>query len=132
MPFSVALALDRGNVTLQDYSEEILSDRKLQGVAAKVSIDIDPEMDEKYPEERGAWMEIVLKDGRRFKKGVPVAKGEPENPVDDGDYIEKLAAMTAPHYPSEFFEGLWKLTVERDEDSVSYGDIINHFRRHVQ
>jgi 2-methylcitrate dehydratase PrpD len=132
MSFSVALALDRGNVTLQDYSEEVLSDRRLQGVAGKVSIEIDPEMDEKYPEERGAWMEIVLKDGRRFKKGVPVAKGEPENPVDDGDYIEKLTAMTAPHYPPEFFDGLWKLAVERDEDSVSYGDIINHFRRHVQ
>jgi hypothetical protein len=49
--------------------------------------------------------------------------------VDDGDYIEKLKAMTAPHYTPEFFDGLWEITVKREADSVSYGDIINHFRR---
>ncbi|MGC9373316.1 MAG: MmgE/PrpD family protein [Thermovirgaceae bacterium] len=132
MPFSVALALDRGNVTLQDYTEEVLSDGRLQDAAGKVSIEIDPSMDAKYPEERGAWMEVLLKDGRRFEKAVPVAKGEPENPVDDGDYIEKLKAMTAPHYAPEFFEGLWEIAVKREADSVSYGDIINHFGRSIR
>lgn len=132
MPFSVVLALDRGNVTLQDYTEEALSDGRLQDAAGKVFIEIDPAMDAKYPEERGAWMEVLLKDGRRFEKAVPVAKGEPENPVDDSDYIEKLKAMTSPHYGPEFFDGLWEIAVKGDVDSVSYGDIINHFRRSIR
>lgn len=132
MAFAVVLALDRGNVTLQDYREKTLNDQRLRDAAKKVFIDVDHSMDKKYPEERGAWMKVTLLDGRSFEMAVPVAKGEPENPVKDSDYIEKLQSMLFPHYPQEFFEGLWQIVVGSDSNEVSYGDIVNHFRRYVQ
>ena len=129
MPFSLALALRKGNVTLQDYTPELLSDEGLRRVAKAVTIEEDEQMNALYPEERGAWMRIVLKDGRAFEKAVPVAKGEPENPVDDKDLMEKLTAMLAPYYPEEFVTGLWRICVESAPGEVGYGQIIDHFGR---
>jgi len=129
MPFSLALALRKGNVTLQDYTPELLRDEELRRVAALVRIETDERMNALYPEERGAWLRLVLKDGRIFEKEIPVAKGEPENPVNDGDLMEKLTAMLAPYYPAEFVDGLWKLCVESRPDEVEYRQILDHFGR---
>ena len=129
MPFSLALAFRKGNVTLQDYTPELLADEELRRVAQAVKIEEDDHMNAIYPEERGAHMRLVLKDGRTFEKAIPVAKGEPENPVNDPDLMEKLTAMLAPYYPEEFVTGLWKICVESDARKVGYKDILDHFGR---
>lgn len=129
LPFAVAIALTRGNVTLQDYTPETLSDPKLISLAEKVHVIEDEKLNDLYPEERGAHMKVVLRDGRSFEKYIPVAKGEPEFPVTDEDLKEKLQAMLSPYYPNAFFEGLWKMTVEGDIESRSYEEIIEHFGR---
>lgn len=129
MPFSLAVALRKGNVTLQDYTPELLADDELRRVASAVTIGEDDRMNALYPEERGAWMRLVLKDGRSFEKGIPVAKGEPENPVTDGDLREKLTAMLAPYYPEEFVSGLWEICIGSAPGDAGYGQILDHFGR---
>jgi len=129
LPFAVAIALTRGNVTLQDDTPETLSDPKLISLAEKVHVIEDEKLNGLYPEERGAHMKVVLKDGRSFEKYIPVAKGEPEFPVTDEDLKKKLQAMLSPYYPNAFFEGLWKMAVEGNIESPSYGEIIEHFGR---
>ena len=88
-------------------------------------------MDAIYPEERGAWMRVTLRDGRTFERGIPVAKGEPENPVSDGDLLEKLSLMLAPYAPEAFVNDLWNICVESDIDSATYGDILGCFAAHA-
>lgn len=127
LPFSLAVALRKGNVTLQDYTPELIGDEVLRALARNVKIEPDARMNEIYPEERGAWMRVALKDGRIFEKGIPVAKGEPENPVDDADLKEKLLAMLAPYYPADFVTGLWHICVESNRPT--YGQILEHFGR---
>ena len=129
MPFSLAVALRKGNVTLQDYTPELLADKELRRVASSVTIEEDEGMNALYPEERGAWMRLVLKDGRSFEKGIPVAKGEPENPVTDMDLREKLTAMLAPYYPEDFVSGLWDICVASGPGDAGYRNIIDHFGR---
>lgn len=129
MPFSLAVALRKGNVTLQDYTPELLRDEELRRVAAAVKIEEDAHMNAVYPEERGAWLQLILKDGRKFEKDIPVAKGEPENPVTDGDLIKKLTDMLAPYYPVEFAEGLWDICVASAPDEVKYRHILDYFGR---
>ena len=129
MPFSLALALRKGNVTLQDYTPELLRDNELRRIAALVRIEADEHMNAIYPEERGAWMRLELKDGRIFEKGIPVAKGEPENPVTDDDLLEKLIAMLSPYYPDEFVRGVWEICVGSATDEVEYRLILDHFGR---
>jgi len=127
MPFSLAVALRKGNVTLQDYTPELLGDEALRNLTKNVRIESDARMNEIYPEERGAWIRVELKDGRTFEKGIPVAKGEPENPVDDADLKDKLYAMLAPHYPADFVTGLWRICVETADST--YDQILEHFGR---
>ena len=52
LPFAVAIALTRGNVTLQDYTPETLSDPKLISLAEKVRVIEDEKLNDLYPEER--------------------------------------------------------------------------------
>jgi len=130
LAFSVALAFDRGNVRLADYTEATIADPKLKKLAAKVSIKIDEGMDAKYPEERGAGIRVLLEDGRIFDHKIPIAKGEPEDPVNDDDYLIKFQDMLVPYYPGEFLKGLWKIAIEEDLGSASYRKIINHFGRY--
>ncbi|MCF7935198.1 MAG: MmgE/PrpD family protein [Synergistales bacterium] len=132
LPFSVALAFDRGNVTLSDYGEATLADPWLQAVAEKVEIRIDAEMDARYPEERGARIDVVLRDGRRFQKAIPVAKGEPENPVDDNELYNKLGAMLAHWYPPSFLAELWEQVVEAPPESTDYKEIVTLFGRYCR
>jgi len=94
-----------------------------------VTIEEDEHMNAVYPEERGAWMRLVLKDGRSFEKGIPVAKGEPENPVTDGGLREKLTAMLAPYYPEDFVPGLWEICVGSGTGDAGYRNILDHFGR---
>ncbi|MFA6748155.1 MAG: MmgE/PrpD family protein [Aminobacterium sp.] len=129
LPFSVTLALERGHVTLQDYDNESLHNEVLRQASLKIRVEEDEAMNHLYPEERGAWMKIDLHDGRSFEKYIPVAKGEPENPVSDNDLLEKLKGMVDVYYPEEFLSGLWQICVERPIDSVSYGEIVDHFGR---
>ena len=75
-------------------------------------------------------MKVVLKDGRSFEKYIPVAKGEPENPVSGGDLKEKLEAMLSPYYPKEFLEDLWQIVIEKETEKQSFDDIIEHFGRY--
>ena len=44
-------------------------------------------MDSLYPEERGAWLRLTLKDGRSFEKGLPLPRRTRES-VSDGDLLE--------------------------------------------
>ena len=129
MPFAVAIAFERGNVTLQDYTPETLNSVMLKNLAKKIHICIDSQMDKVYPEERGSYMKVTLKDGRVFEKAIPVAKGEPENPVTDKDLLEKLEAMLSPYYPPSFLEGLWGICIEKNISDATYDEIVDHFRR---
>lgn len=133
LPFSIAIALQRGRVTLDDYDEKTLRDEKLRAFAReRVKIEVDPEMDKLYPEERGAYLRLKTEDGRLFESRVSVALGEPERPVDDEGLKRKLYLMLTPYYSQDFLRELWENVVERDPEEVSYQEIIEIFRRYVK
>ncbi len=127
LPFAVAIALDTGNVTLQDYTPQNLADPRLRDVASKVRIQVDEQMNAVYPEERGAYLKITLQDGRTFERSVPLAKGEPETPVSDAELMVKHEAMLRPYCSPDFVAGLWEIVVNSDIAATEYGDIVRHF-----
>ncbi len=129
LPFSIALAFRNQNVNLSSYDKSSLFDPDLLRVANLVEIIPDLEMNACYPDQRGAALKVTTNDGRIWEKSIPVAKGEPETPVNDGDYRKKLSSMLKPYFPNSFFEELWEVTVEKKETEVSYQEIINLFGR---
>jgi len=133
LPFSVSVALMKGNVTLEDYSEESLRDEELKVFARdRVKIESDPDMDKLYPEERGAYMRVLTSDGRVFERKVSIPLGEPERPVDRDRLYKKLSSILEPYYPESFLKELWRVIMERRPEESSFEDIKEVYRRYCE
>ena len=84
IPFTVATALVRGRVTLDQFSPDALSDSTILGEAKKVSYEIDPKM-----KESSGVVQVASREGV-FSARVDLAYGNPGNPLSDEKLIEKF------------------------------------------
>jgi 2-methylcitrate dehydratase PrpD len=94
IPFSIAIALLEGNASIHQFSDEKLNDPAVRSMMNKILIEVDKNMDNQYPDKRGAYGEILLEDGRGFSGSVEIARGEPEVPVSPNEIEEKFALLT--------------------------------------
>jgi len=56
----------------------------------KVNVMVDADWESRYPRQRGAGVEVFLKDGAVLSAKVDYALGEPENPLPPARTLEKL------------------------------------------
>ncbi len=97
LPFTVAVALLRGNVTLTDFDEATRTNPAAHALMDKVSVHLDVAADKAYPKNgRPAEATIQLKDGTRLTHRVEYPYGEPANPMTDADLEGKVRALTEP------------------------------------
>jgi 2-methylcitrate dehydratase PrpD len=86
IPFTSAVMMVKGNVTLRDYTDEGLRDPQVLAMADRVSYRLDPSAELPvggYSSLSRPTVEIEMKDGRRYScrpEGVP---GDPAHPVSD-------------------------------------------------
>ena len=88
IPFTVAVALAEGDVTLQDFSKERLRDPKLHALADKVHHSVEPAWTQGQST-RGA-LTLTLTDGRSMVRDVIDPLGHPLNPMDEGAMRRKF------------------------------------------
>ncbi|MEM0449881.1 MAG: MmgE/PrpD family protein [Methanomassiliicoccales archaeon] len=81
IPFSVALAIIKGDAGADKYTEENVRDENIQKLSGKVELNIGGKWEELYPQKRGAKVHIKDNIGREWSAEVELAKGEPENPA---------------------------------------------------
>jgi 2-methylcitrate dehydratase PrpD len=85
IPFTTAVMMVKGNVTLRDYTDEGLRDPRVLAMADRVSYRDDPNAG--LPEVGGnstlsrPTVEIRLKDGRVFSRRAAGVPGDPQHPV---------------------------------------------------
>jgi len=77
----VAAALKEGEVSEDQITEELMRDKIIKSLLAKTRIEVDPELDRNYPARRGAEVIIQLRGGKKVRRRVDFALGEPENPL---------------------------------------------------
>lgn len=94
IPFSIAVALVKGNASLFQFTDENLKDEKIIAMMNKVSVEIDPELDKLLPDKRGAKGEIVLKNGQKFISFTDMPQGEPEKPLSKHDIEAKFTLLS--------------------------------------
>ena len=94
IPFSIAVAILDGNVSLHQFSDEKVNDRRVHELMDRVSVEVDKSLDKDYPHKRGSHGEIVLKDGRRLSSSIDIARGEPESPLAFEEIKEKFVLLT--------------------------------------
>jgi len=89
LPVSVALVLLYGEAGVKEYSTENITNPLVQNLAKKVTIEIDKERDDVYPNKRGASVKIKTSKGI-YTYGVDNPKGEPEFPFSDDELNDKF------------------------------------------
>ena len=90
IPFTVAAAIARRRVTLEEFTEQAIRDAGLLALAARVETRIDPAKDALpmlYPPMD---VRIETTDGRALAGCEPFVKGHPDNPFTFGDCVERF------------------------------------------
>jgi 2-methylcitrate dehydratase PrpD len=95
LQFCLALAALRGAAGPVEFVDETLHDEALHEFARRVSVREDRVLSELFPRERGARLDVHLKDGREESLTVMFPRGEPENPATDQEYYDKFRANAA-------------------------------------
>jgi 2-methylcitrate dehydratase PrpD len=90
IPYAVAARMVLGKCDWEGFDERHFKNQSLLGIMEKVKVGIDPEMESQYPRQRGAKVEISLKDGAVLYGKVNHALGEPENPLSPDMTLEKF------------------------------------------
>lgn len=94
--YMVATALVHGSVRLSAFEPARLDDPATRALMQRIDKALDPEVDAAFPARRGARVQVLLRDGRRFTHLQPDRKGDPELPLTDADLEGKLLELAAP------------------------------------
>jgi len=93
-PYCIAAGFVRGNVGLDDFTDEAARDPAVLALAAKVRYRIDP--DNPYPNNFTGHIQATLADGRVIEERQPHMRGGAHEPLTRADLEEKFA-LNARH-----------------------------------
>lgn len=81
LPYALAARAVLGNNNYDSFAERHFADARLLGLMKKIEVRIDPEIERRYPKQRGARVEVDTISGRSLAGLVEQPLGEPENPL---------------------------------------------------
>jgi len=95
IPFCVALAAIDGKVTLTQFTRERLDDPQIKDMMKRIKVDVDPSLNERYPETLASIVELETKDKGTLKTEVIYPKGNIKNPMTEKDIMDKFRTLCA-------------------------------------
>lgn len=93
IPFGVAAALIGHDLSRSDTYDEHYANGDIRDLIKRISVRVDPDMSKAFPGLRGAQLAIHSLDGTRRNMTVPTRKGEPGNPLTDGELEQKFCRL---------------------------------------
>lgn len=99
VPFTVAVALVDGDVTLRSYEPASLERDDLRAWAARVEVAVDADFDATAGFSGGR-TELRLRDGRVLSETVLTPRGNPRDPLDDAALTAKFLDCVASGEPA--------------------------------
>ncbi len=122
MAFAVASALVHGSVRLEAFTPARLADPRINALADKVQLRVDPRCEEGFPRRRAAVVAIETADGSRQEHFQPTRKGDPDAPLSDAELTEKLLELGGPVLGAErarrLADSLWALDMNHVDFAV--------------
>ncbi|WP_338446388.1 MmgE/PrpD family protein [Pelagerythrobacter marensis] len=88
IPFCTALALVRGQVTLDDFSDSSLVDREVRELAARMTYRVSPEAG--WARGAGGAVTVTRNDGSVVREEIAQAYGAPSAPMNENDLYAKF------------------------------------------
>ena len=99
--YPVASAIVNGDLGFAQIRDQALDDPRVLEMLGRLEFKMDPAMEARFPNERFAWVEMKLKDGRVFKSEPVQADGEAWANVDLDWETRKFNRITAPLLSAE-------------------------------
>ncbi len=98
IPFHIALALLKGAVDSEMYTDENLNDPEIRKVMDKVQFGEDPRLDAEFAKDKAVTtvvVELTTNDGKTHTKRLSHWKGDPENPATKEELQGKFRKITS-------------------------------------
>src|SRR5262249_50230242 len=89
MPFCLAAALARGQVSIDSFDEASLTSPDLAALLPRVTMRVNPSFDGAAPPLTEATVTIRLRDGRTLTHTARGARGYPDRPASDDELNQK-------------------------------------------
>jgi 2-methylcitrate dehydratase PrpD len=101
LPYAIAVAICRNRTGIDEFKTEVLDNPEVLSLIDKVRWEVDPEAEAMYPKAYPATVIATLNDGRVFESHVDYPKGDPENPTNLKEIIEKFHSLTEKYMEEE-------------------------------
>jgi len=118
IPFSIALALMKGDAGAAQYSDANIGDEEIQKLSAKVQVGVGRKWEESYPAKRGATVRMIDSRNRESFVEVDLAKGEPENPASWEEVYQKFCSNASLLIPQEEAGKLGEKIIHLEESAI--------------
>ncbi|EGO63915.1 MmgE/PrpD family protein [Acetonema longum DSM 6540] len=96
LKYCMVRALINGNIGLDDFSQDKLTDKAVRALMAKTSVAVDAEIDRQTPIAWPCRLSLELADGRVLHEYVAYPKGDPENPLSWEEVETKFRLLVEP------------------------------------
>lgn len=115
--YTLARALLKGSYGIDDMNVTHLSN-EIISLINKIQLIPDESMEDRKRGIRGAKVEIIRTDGSRETEVVLIPKGDPENPLTEGDIINKLKICANGQADEEILNELVRKIKRMDGDRL--------------
>ena len=115
MPFCAAVTVKSGGLKWDDYKNH-LNDSDTLSLCNKIKVSPDKDAEESCPEYMSAKVKVVVK-GKKYEKFVKIPKGEPENFMEDSEFISKFRSLTEPYLSNEKIDKLTGSMLKLDQSN---------------
>jgi len=127
LPYVIAAAIAERQVTPLQFTREKIMDPLVRAQLRKVHVVADPEIEKVFPALQRVIVRIHTIDGGEFTTQLDYPKGDPRNPLTDGEIEEKFEALAEPVMPREArrraMDAIWNL-----EQQASVNELMKLFR----
>lgn len=117
VPFSVAVALKTGRAGPKEFTPASFNNSEILNLAKRVEVKEEPALTNLVPGKRPAIVEIITKDGNKFRERVDLPKGEPENPITDEEIKKKFVELASCCRSKEEIANILEI-VENTEEKI--------------
>ena len=115
--YGLALMALEGELFVDQFSAEKISNPEILGYMKKISAEVDPEIEKLGHEFRHmASVELITNDNKKFIHTEKFRKGSPENPIPRNEILEKFNSLAKFSYDHEKIENI-KEKIEKIEKS---------------
>jgi 2-methylcitrate dehydratase PrpD len=118
-PYTVSMVLLGLHPGPSWYTDENLRSEKILVLSKKIKVEVDPNLDKAYFEkgQLSARVEILKENGERLEKFVDVPKGDPLNPLTDGEREEKFRHLASYSLKDQEIEAVIERVYELEKVS---------------